>query len=279
MKQNIVALSFGAGVQSTALLMLIINRDERLVEAMDGISELPTCVIFADPGAETNKTYQHVDIMKERAEDSGLKFVHVNGGSLTDQIELGRIDLPLFIKDLAGNVSILRRSCTNNHKIIPIKRALRDLMGYKPKQHVKHHADVWIGISLDEIQRMKESSNKWETKHFPLIEMEWRRSDCINYLNKIGLRHVGKSACVYCPFHNDRNWLDLKRNYPEEFLEACRIDEMVRNYANHPGSKLKNVEGLYIHKTGTPLRDVELGENQTELFDMFDNECDGMCGL
>ena len=54
---------------------------------------------------------------------------------------------------------MLRRQCTNHYKIEPIYKQIRRLAGGKrgrpfPKGR---HVEMWLGISLDEVGRMKPS--------------------------------------------------------------------------------------------------------------------------
>lgn len=275
-ERDITVLSFGAGVQSTTLLMLVINKDPRLIKAIGGEEHLPTEVMFADPGAETDETYAHVERMSALCEQSGLNFWTVNNGSLTDAIIAGRGHIPAFIKKTNGGEGVLFRSCTEKFKIRPIYKKLRAIMGYEPRTRIKHTANVWLGISLDEVQRMKDNHKKWATNIYPLIEMRWDRLNCINYLESLGSMHVGKSACVYCPYHSNRFWLDIKLNDPKSWSEACRIDD----YLRADGSVNDKLDGVaYLHRSCKPLSEADLGENQLNLFDMFGNECEGMCGL
>ena len=60
--------------------------------------------------------------------------------------------------DENGKKGMLRRQCTNHYKIRPIYRRIRTLAGGKrgrpfPKNT---HAEMWLGISLDEVGREAE---------------------------------------------------------------------------------------------------------------------------
>ena len=139
--------------------------------------------------------------------------------------------------------------------------------------------EMWIGISRDEIQRMKENMDSWVTNRWPLLEIDMRRYECLTWFEeKYPGKSLVKSACVGCPFHNDHEWSAIKNSYPEEFADACYIDD-----------KLRNTEGAlrgkrFLHAQRKPLRDVNLNAakelGQGELFqDLMQNECDGMCGV
>ena len=271
-------LSFGAGVQSTALLMLTLNRDERLLDAMEGW--LPEAALFADPGAESEFTYQHVWEMAKLCNEHHLPLYICSGGNIVKDIMAteGRwASIPMFTANANGESGMLKRQCTSEYKIKPLHQKVRRLLGYRPRQRIKHKVYTWIGISLDEIQRAKPARDKWETKVFPLLRMGWRRSDCMNYLSSIGLETVGKSACSCCPFHSNNEWLRMKQEDQGSWSEAVRLDNFVRDL--HETGRAGILSPLYLHRSLVPLDVVNLNEDQATLFSLWDEECDGMCGV
>ena len=87
---------------------------------------------------------------------------------------------------------------------------------------------------------------------------------------------VPRSACVFCPFKSDREWLRLK-NDPAGWARAGEVDHGLRA----PGSaaRVGMRQLLYLHRSGKPLADVILkGEGNGE-FPEFARECEGMCGV
>lgn len=118
---------------------------------------------------------------------------------------------------------------------------------------------------------MKESQIKWSENKWPLIEMRKTRGDCIEYLKNHNLPVPPKSACIGCPFHSNGFWLDLKVNSPDEWEDACDFDDKIRDAIKH-----KLMHKVYLHRNLVPLREVNLGEDQ---HDLFGNECEGHCGL
>ena len=159
---------------------------------------------------------------------------------------------------------MLRRQCTREFKITPIEKRIRQLVGKEKK------ASLLLGISLDEIQRMKDNHVKWIKNEWPLIDARMNREDCKRLLAEHGMDVPRKSSCYYCPFHSDYYWLDLKKNHPTEWAKAVDADQRIRNM----GMKVK--ETMYVHRSCKPLPEVDLKENQ---MDMFINECEGHCGV
>ena len=97
------------------------------------------------------------------------------------------------------------------------------------------------------------------------------RLDCIAWLTSRGYPIPTKSACIGCPFHDNTAWLDMKRNYPEEWQEAV---EFYRGIRRLPKFRKKP----YLHRFCRPLDEVDLREDQGEL-NLFVNECEGYCGV
>ena len=81
-----------------------------------------------------------------------------------------------------------------------------------------------------------------------------------------------KSACIVCPFHDDKYWHFMKTKRPEEFADAVELDKEIRDISRN--SNIKN----YTHKSCKPLDEVNFNPDENQL-DMFNNECSGVCGV
>ena len=181
-------LSLGAGVQSTTLALM----------AEHGEIEKPVAAIFADTQAEPKEVYIFLDWLEKQ-----LPFpVHrVTKGNMTEAMMTfktskdGRIYtksmIPAYTQAPDGTIGLLGRSCTADYKIAPILKNLRRLCKIK-RGEKQVQITQWIGISYDEIQRMKPSRDAWTQHRWPLIEREMRRHDCIAWLERheIGRAHV-----------------------------------------------------------------------------------------
>ncbi len=129
-----------------------------------------------------------------------------------------------------------------------------------------------IGISLDEATRSKPSRTRWITNTYPLIELGLRRSDCQRIISEAGFPLAKKSSCVFCPYHGDTFWLDLRSNYPKEWNQAVKFDHAIRDMS------MSGVRRpVFLHRTLRPLDEVTFrGESQ---IDLFEEECEGVCGV
>ena len=280
----LTVISLGAGVQSSVMALMAAHGE---------ITPMPDCAIFADTQAEPTRVYEWLSWLETQ-----LPFpVHkVTKGSLRESILksttanedgsfVGRFaGSPFYTtSELGQREGMLRRQCTNEYKIQPINKKVRDLVGLKPRQRapkdeagkVKILAEQWIGISWDEMQRMKESREAWQRHRWPLIEEHMTRLQCLEWLQEHGYNQLpSKSACTFCPYHDNATWREMKSSDPESWEDACMVDEAVRNGVRGTSQQ------LYIHRTLTPLRDADLADPaEGQATFSFMDECDGMCGV
>lgn len=265
-------ISLGAGVQSSCLAYMAAEGEfEDKVDA----------AIFADVGAEPQSVYNYLEHLKETLPFPVYTVTHKDGllADIVNGVNGERSSSPPFYtKSENGEMAIVLRKCTRDFKIRPLMKKQKELAGLTRKRLPKSPVvSSWIGISLDEIQRMKMSREKWCENRFPLIEKRMSRHDCMMWMEKRGYKMPPRSACWFCPYHSNHEWRRLKNEEPEEFEKAVALDKMIR--PNFGGLK----QQVYLHKSGLPLDEVDLRtdeeKGQTTFFDTWNNECDGMCGL
>lgn len=261
-------ISLGAGVQSTTMLLM----------ACHGELEFNgKYAIFSDTGWEPQYVYDHLEWLKKETIKYSIEVVSTDNGNIREDILEATgggsrfASLPFFTLDKNGNKGMVRRQCTNEYKIVPVRRKIRELLGYVPKQRVKENINLWMGISTDEIQRVKPSRERWITNKYPLINNDMSRQSCLMWMAKKGYSLPPKSSCIGCPFHNDHMWLEMKRNDQKSWEDAILIDREIKKLPRFKGQ-------AFLHRSCQPLDEVNLGEDQTEL-DLFTNECEGMCGV
>ena len=275
--------SFGGGGQSTGIALLLIHHPEKFVEK--GLT-LPENINFADTGAEPAAVYKHIELMQKLLVQAGYKFnvcrnVDKDDNFIPiDQGERGPSTVPLFTRTPEG-VGMLRRQCTNEFKIRPLTKAIRESLGYKPKEKVKDSVKLWLGISCDESQRMRTNKTTWIDNVYPLIELGLSRPHC----TALGQHYLGyappKSACYFCPFTNHERWLSMRQTDPETFDKAVKFDERVRDLPTFGKSNYP----CFIHSSATPLKSAVLDQpfipglfHSSEVRG-FSQECDGHCGI
>lgn len=280
MTYRYVAFSFGGGVQSTALLLMLKHEPERL----RGVAQLPDKAYFADTGAEVSATHEHLAQLRDAGlfDPNGLEVVS-NGSLLSDTHSQRNIDprtfVPLFTPGINGRTGMLKRKCTREFKVVPIQKAIRRDLGMSPGQRSEPRSvGLWLGISCDESSRQAENPAKWIKNLYPLVELGVDRAWCYEYCRSYGWSPP-KSRCFMCPFTSD--WISVARNTPQDFERAVKFDEQIRA-PNATGTGLE--QPAYVHRSLKPL--ALAVENQGDLFEGYgedwrwgmNNECLGYCG-
>lgn len=262
-------ISLGAGVQSSTMALMAAHGE---------ITPMPDAAIFADTGAEPSSIYKWVDWIKGKLPFPIYRVQHKRG--LTSAIEAsmksGRItgSPPWFTySPKSGCAVLLSRACTHDFKVNPVQKKVRELSGAKHGE--KNKAVLWVGISLDEAHRMKPSRYPHMTHRWPLLERHISRKDCLLWMTKHGYPSPSKSSCIYCPFHDDKTWREIKTNDPIGWKEAVRIDDLIRK-----GVRCNGRPDMFAHRSLKPLSEIDFrnAEDAGQL-SMFGNECEGMCGV
>lgn len=256
--------------------------------AQDGEIGPIDLAIFADTQAEPAAIYRHLEWLRSQVTPHGPRLHVCTAGNLRADALEGRPfgehyapNLPVFLADETGRkVGIARRHCTASYKVRPIEHAIRsELLGLRKYQHYPKDVRViqLFGISIDEAGRASRIASRVKLTRessearFPLIEEEMTRADCVAYLNGRVPHEVPRSACTFCPFHNDREWVRIKQS--EDWQAVVEFDHALRK-----GAACAN--GLrstpYLHATCKPIDEVEFSADGR---DGFNADCEGGCGL
>ncbi len=261
-------LSFGAGVQSTALLHMMI---EGLINPVD-------LIVFADTGWEPESVYSHVEQCRIIADEYGIEWSTVSNDLGNAELsavagDANGVHVPYFTR-FSGKSGMVRRTCTRLFKIEPIRREIKRRMGLQKGERVKESVEMVIGISSDEKQRMTQPVEKWLKHDYPLVNMRMTRLQCLDWMRDRGITIPAKSACVFCPYKKRADWHEMKMNDPESWRKAVSFDNAMRDRTNDESQLflLASLEPLETAKLITSTR-----EAQTEFG--FVDECEGMCGV
>jgi hypothetical protein len=262
-------ISLGAGVQSSTIA---------LMAAKGEITPMPDAAIFSDTGWEPKAVYEWLEWLEKQLPFPVYKVMHKEGlknaqwdGIRNSKVNI-KIQIPVHTVDRdTMQAGMVNRICTVDFKIVPVIKKTKELLGLKKGARLPTEpvCTTWVGISKDEIQRMKESREKFIKHRWPLIEMNMTRLHCLEWMEKNGFPRPPRSSCIICPFHDDNEWRNLTA---EEFEEACQFDDFIRNKGGMKGD-------LFIHRKRVPLREADLSDPHQNQIDLFGNECEGMCGV
>lgn len=269
-------LSLGAGVQSSTLALMAAHGE---------VGPMPDAAIFADTQAEPKSVYVWLDWLEKQLPYPVYK---VSKGSLQDEALLLRQRVkgegkpwakslvPAYTIGVDGSHGIMPRPCTADYKVAPIIKKQRQLAQIKRGQK-EITVTSWIGISWDEIQRMKMSREIWMQHRWPLIELKMTRQDCKIWMRNNGYPEPPRSSCVFCPYHSDAEWRRLRDQEPEAFERAVNFDHQLRKIKAQ--TAMRSVP--YLHPSCLPLDDVDLSTDidRGQMVMDFNSECEGMCGV
>lgn len=255
-------LSLGAGVQSTTVALM----------AARGEIPPPDCAIFADTGDEPKAVYEHLAWLSS---PGVLPFpIHTVRCSLFLEAAFRAGDEEARIPYHVGAGGLGGRQCTRNFKIRPIRRKIRELLGVSPRGYVAPNSvESWVGISMDEIERIKPSGCQFIHNRHILVEARMSRQGCYKWLEERQYRIPPKSRCRYCPFQGNEGWRGLRES-PDEWAETIELDGWLRE----PAQVARFRGEVFLHSSRIPLAQADLTAKIDEA-DMFGQECEGMCGV
>jgi len=259
-------LNLGAGVQSSVLLLMACSG-----ELEDRGWARPEVAVFADTQDEPSDVMEWLPMLRMEAHRAGIPLVEGTAGNLrqdvidTAQGRRKRVsNPPVFVRDAHGKKQMIPRGCTRDYKIRVIRRELR-LLGYGERRPVVSY----LGLTVDEVQRMKPSDVQWASIDWPLIHLGMSRHDCELWLERNGYPKAPKSACRMCPMRSDAAWRQMKNTLPEDFASAVEVDRAIR--ASWPGLRGE----AFLHSSLVPLEDVDF-RNVEDLgqASIFDQQCE-----
>ncbi len=248
-------LSYGAGQDSTALLLLYVSDSEfRKTYAPRGL-----VVVMADTGDEHPYTTEHVAWTKVFCEKNGIPFFHLTSDLgyhikswpdlITPQLRDSEDQYAATLVQRGG------KTCTMNLKISPIYKWLDEYLnerfgyGYTIQEgrgcrkqallrfgFEQGKIRMLIGYAKGEERRMQKSKAlqdlQWQrggywqhiSREYPLIDLGWDREKCQAYIKDQLGSEVMPSNCMRCPYMSDEELLWLYLNHRDKFQEWVVIE-------------------------------------------------------
>lgn len=239
--------SSGGGVQSSAIAALIVRGD---------IAPPDLCVI-ADTGYEASTTWAYLDsVVAPALKSVGVEMHRVKSADFATvglYSANGSILIPAYTTE-TGKVGKLPTYCSNEWKARVIQR-------FAKTQTDATQFDLWLGISIDEMKRVKQAVGKWQYR-FPLIDQRMDRADCLGLVKQIGWPEPPRSSCWMCPNRGTAEWQYLHDTAPADLDKAIRFEKFIQETDND----------LWLTASARPLSEL-ITEGG-----MFTGRCDsGFC--
>lgn len=264
MKQ-VKLLSFGGGVDSTALLAIHLDRDK--AAAFLGISRaeldeafpLIAAAVFSDPGSEWPETYENIEYAKSRCAEQGvelvvvrhhlLRYFHKETGNALQQKEWKTLpqqekddyelrDEPYSIYEWLIDGGMLPLISSDSGHVCSMRFKGNVQQKWADKEFPDATKMWYLGIELEEGRRSQrftanhgENRVKGHEYDYPLQTLKMGRKECLEILDHLGWDYHGdgspvlKSSCMWCPYCKEWEVDRLIEADGQGLKEALAIEE------------------------------------------------------
>jgi hypothetical protein len=196
-------ISYGGGVQSTALVILSMRHQWPVDE-----------IVHVDLlAAESPRTREYVEYFRNWLRDEYGREITVIERDLYGDMLANPSFTPVPWHGKSQKF-MLRRQCTRQYKVEPITR-------YLTQRYPQGLIKLMLGISADEWHRVRQSSNSRIEHVYPLVERMINRRHCREIIEQEELILPWKSSCWFCPYRSTGSQHALIKQYP-------RLREMAR---------------------------------------------------
>lgn len=272
---GLTTISYGGGVQSTAMLVLAVQGKlgypvtHALFANVGDDSEHPATLEYvrevARPWAAAEGGVAVIELRKVKRDGTPARGLYSH---VMDHDNAEKLREPIPVRGMNG--APLSRSCTADWKIAVVGKWLKAYGATKDDP-----ATVCIGISTDEIQRVgNKKAMPYEQPVYPLIDLGFDRSRCITIIKDAGLPVPPKSSCFFCPFHRPQMWREMRRDDPELFWKSVELEATLNRRRDKLGK-----DRVYLTRFGKPLEEaIEEAQDMLPIFSADTDTCDeGYC--
>jgi hypothetical protein len=302
--------SYGGGVQSTAALVLAaqgkidyptflfcnVGDDSEHPETLKYVREvaMPYAKLHGITLEEIHRTRKNGEIetlygrlTKPDSKSIGIPVrMNTSGApgrrSCTADFKIAVVDRWIKKNTQRGHIQAKREAVLLHYGLSTLdKETVKQIMFTLDTFFSEHEpvAEVGLGISLDEMQRVKPNMDPdtiyWKVNTHPLIFEVPRpltRQDCMNIITDAGLPVPPKSACWFCPYHRLSKWQAMRQNEPLLFWKAAALEAFLNERRKGLG-----MDEVWFTRLLIPLAQATTAYKQESLFSEEDEECEGYC--
>lgn len=201
--------------------------------------------------------------------------------SCTFDFKIAVVDKWLKQNTAKGHIQAMKEAFVLHYAIGAIDKETAKVFMLDLKSFFGEHEplEVGLGISLDELQRVKPNSDLdtiyWKVNTHPLIfevPKPLDRQDCMNVIERAGLPIPPKSACWFCPYHRLSKWQEMRKDEPTLFWKAAELEISINKRRKTLGK-----DEVWFSRMLMPLAQATTAYEQGSLFSEEDNECEGYC--
>ena len=226
-----VLAAWGAGVDSTAMLVELVSRGEPVDQ-----------VLFADTGAEKPETYDFIPLFRRWLEGRGVasEVVRYRPTHFKNWPPYRTLTDNLLTNGTLPSIAFGRGTCSLKWKVAPqhawAKTWPPALAAWARGEKVVKL--IGFDCSRADDRRYAEAAKLDDPLYahrYPLREWGWTRADCAERIARAGLPLPPKSACFFCTASRP----DEIRALPKALLRQIVLIEA------RAQPRLRNVEGLW----------------------------------
>jgi hypothetical protein len=251
-------ISYGGGVNSTAMIIMLLQQGENYP------------IVMADTGNEQPETYHYLSYFSDYLQkrwDTNITIIRpdTHPQYYDKRIAKHTIDsIESYCLKLGVVPFVCKRWCTKEFKIYPIQK-------WGENKGIFIHL---IAFSWDEINRAKNTFNEKYKQEYPLIGAVIDRKQCEIIIKNEGLEIPKKSSCWFCPYQKISELKALHKTHPDLFQRGIDMEE---NASKKEGRKIT------IRTDNFALSEMKEGWDQEnplfpELVDYSRHDC-YMCHL
>ena len=226
--------SCGGGVQSSAIASMICR----------GRLPKPDMTIMVDTEREKSNVWEYVrGVLIPNLAKVGVEIIIVPKSEYA-KVDLYHDDdstLPL-IPAYTGDNGRVPTYCSSQWKQRVVHRYLAKWM---PSDSCR----TWLGISADELKRVRTSRYSWLHHCYPLVEAEfglnYDRNDCNEEIKRAGWPPAPRSSCWMCPNQTSEEWAAV---IPTDLAKARELEIELQ----------KRDPNVYLHRSRLPIDKVNL---------------------
>lgn len=230
MKSPLV-IAYGAGVDSTAMLVGLHQRHEK-----------PDLILFADTGSERPETYAYIATINAWLIARGWPTVTVVKNA-SPKAGYTSLEHQLNTLRVLPALAYGAHQCSLVWKVAPQQKFVKTwapaiaawAAGLTVTQCIGYDAGPRDGARAF---RAEGKAGEGYTNRFPLIEWGWDRARCIIEIEAAGLPVPPKSCCFFCPAMKKHEISALAVEHPALADRALRIE------ADAQAKGLRRIKGL-----------------------------------
>jgi len=215
-KDAIKIASFSGGKDSTAMLLLLLER-----------GEIPDYVLHCLTGAEYPEIEAHVKKFDLYLHKFGLKITYLRAKKLLREM-IRHVNKN---GELRGFPAVRYRWCTSVLKTRPIKEFIRRKLNRPLIMYVGYNA-----LESKRVLRQMEKNNFNITYKFPLYDMKISGKEALAICERYGFdfggiyEHMSRVSCYYCPYQTSSDIRYLCKHRPELWNNIKEDERYLRQH-------------------------------------------------